>query len=249
MAWSPPFNQQYIRTASGCNTQSEMTPSPRVLVLISANAEWKEVRPAFPAARIERSPYGEYFLHRDLVFFHGGWGKISASASAEHAITRWRPSWIVNLGTCGGVAGQINRYDIVLANKTVVYDIIEQMGDSQEAIDFYSSTIDNSWVPASLHSTVVQTTLFSADRDLVAGEIPALRARYGARAVDWESGAIAWVAARHRTRSLILRGVTDLVGAQGGEAYGKPEVFASSTALVMKKLLDALPAWVAALPR
>ena len=38
-------------------------------------------------------------------------------------------------------------------------------------------------------------------------------------ALDWESGAIAWVAARNQTRCLILRGVTDLVGEAGDEAY------------------------------
>lgn len=226
-------------------------PSP-VLVVVSANAEWKHVRPAFTGARVERSPYGEFFARavsgRPAVFFHGGWGKISAAASAEHALTRFRPSWLVNLGTCGGIAGRIRRFDTVLATRTVVYDIVEQMGDSKEAIDFYSTALDISWAPAALRSTVVETPLLSADRDLAVADIPRLRDEYGARAVDWESGAIAWVAARHGVRTLILRGVSDLVGASGGEAYGRPEVFASGTAEVMKRLLAALPSWLAALP-
>jgi adenosylhomocysteine nucleosidase len=260
-------HQQYSPHRSGCNTQNSMSAisrrhilmaaaagaSRRVLVLISANAEWKEVKPAFPGARVEQSPYGEYFVRtlagREAIFFHGGWGKISAAATAEHALTRWQPAWVLNLGTCGGLAGAIQRFDIVLVNRTVVYDIVEQMGDSQEALDFYSTTLDTSWVPPELRRTVVEAPLLSADRDLMVADLPMLRSRYQARAVDWESGAIAWVAARHHTRTLILRGVTDLVGEQGGEAYGKPEVFTSGTGEVMKRLLAALPRWLAALPR
>ena len=67
--------------------------------------------------------------------------------------------------------------------------------------------------------------------------------------VDWESGAIAWVARRNGTRVLILRGVTDLVSGQGGEAYGKVEVFEQGTARVMKALFEGLQGWLALLPR
>ena len=45
----------------------------------------------------------------------GGWGKIDAAASAQYAISRWRPSIVVNLGTCAGISGQIDKFDTVLA--------------------------------------------------------------------------------------------------------------------------------------
>jgi len=51
------------------------------------------------------------------------------------------------------------------------------------------------------------------------------------------------VAARNGKRVVILGGVSDLVGASTGEAYGKPEVFARGTEVAMKKLFAALPAW------
>jgi len=34
----------------------------RVVVLISAQAEWQVVREAFPAAPVQRSPYGTWFV-------------------------------------------------------------------------------------------------------------------------------------------------------------------------------------------
>jgi adenosylhomocysteine nucleosidase len=82
---------------------------------------------------------------------------------------------------------------------------------------------------------------------LIIEEIPQLNARYGAVAGDWESGAIAWVAAKNNISCLILRGVTDLVGSDGGEAYeGNIQVFHENTGTVMKELLDTLPMWLAA---
>ncbi len=68
--------------------------------------------------------------------------------------------------------------------------------------------------------------------------------KYQAVAADWESGAIAWVAKRNGVRPLILRGVTDLVGVSGGEAYGDYELFIQRTREIMKKLFDQLPKWL-----
>ena len=156
---------------------------------------------------------------QSVVFVHGGWGKSSAAASAQYAIDRWSPNLVVNLGTCGGFEGEVEKYAVMLVERTVVYDIIEQMVDAEEAIRDYTTEIDLSWLREPYPHPVMRTVLVSADRDLMAEEISDLKSKYGAVAGDWESGAIAWVANRNRVRCLILRGVSDLVGDGGGEAY------------------------------
>jgi adenosylhomocysteine nucleosidase len=83
--------------------------------------------------------------------------------------------------------------------------------------------------------------LVSADRDIVVEDIPMLIEKYNAVAADWESGAIAWVAQKNNTRLLILRAVSDLVGADGGEAYGNIELFHERTKVVMQDLFQQLP--------
>ena len=143
------------------------------------------------------------------------------------------------------MAGQSAKHEILLAERTVIYDIVEMMGDSSEAIRDYTTVIDLAWLGPKLPTAARRATLVSADRDLAPADIPKLRRLYGAVAADWESGANARVAARNRTRVVILRGVSDLVGASTGEAYGKPEVFAEGSSIVMKKLFQALPAWIA----
>jgi adenosylhomocysteine nucleosidase len=224
----------------------------RVAILISANEEWRVIRELIPEAVEEKSPVGEWFTldlpcrgkMEKALFFHGGWGKIAAAASTQYVIDRWNPEALINLGTCGGFEGLIDRGVIILAEKTIVYDIIEQMYDFQKAIDAYTTTFDLSWLKEDYPQPVLRTLLVSGDRDLVASQIPELSARYNAVAGDWESGAIAYVAHLNSKRCLILRGVSDLVGDDGGEAYGKVEVFVEGTRGIFKQLLDHLPEWI-----
>ncbi len=61
-------------------------------------------------------------------------------------IDKFNPEILIHLSTYGGFEGSINRLDIILANKTVIYDIIEAMGDSKEAIADYTTKIDLSWL-------------------------------------------------------------------------------------------------------
>ncbi|MGC9356839.1 MAG: hypothetical protein ACP5GX_03190 [Anaerolineae bacterium] len=224
-----------------------------VVVLISARAEWRVVREYFPKVGVHPSPYGEWFwvylevsgAPLPVIFFHGGWGKIAASGSTQYAIDRWSPRLLVNLGTCGGFEGEIERGAIVLVERTLVYDIIEQMGNPMAALAHYTTDLDLSWLEDPPPQPVVRGLLLSADRDLVAEEVAGLKAEFGAQVADWESGAIAYVAARNGVPCLILRGVTDLVGAGGGEAYdGTVALFARRAREIMSTLLDALPRWL-----
>ena len=228
----------------------------KVIVIISANAEWQAIKEILAPAEIHSNRLGEYFelplgtetSGKVTRFFHGGWGKISAAATAQAAIDRWQPDLLVNLGTCGGFEGRIDRGTILLVTKTVVYDIIEQMSDPDEAISHYSTELDLSWLPNPLPHPVVCGLLVSADRDILTGDIPGLVEKYAAVTADWESGAIAWVAQRNGVRCLILRGVTDLVGTTGGEAYGNIQVFHENTRMVMKSLIGQLPDWLKDIP-
>jgi len=228
-------------------------PAAPVVVLISANAEWREVKKRWPTQPMERTPYGETFERKIagqvVRFLHGGWGKVAAAGSAQYAVTRWRPRVVLNLGTCGGIQGRIARFETILVDRTLVYDIVEMMGDSQEAIDHYTTNLDLTFLPASLPAPVRKGLLISADRDLDPHQIPELVKRYNAIAVDWETAAIAYVVHRNGARLVALRGVSDLVTPQGGEAYGNTGAFESGTARVMHQLLEQLPAWIRAVVR
>jgi adenosylhomocysteine nucleosidase len=225
----------------------------RVVILICANVEWRAVCERFPNVTRQASPLGEWFCvdlavgesTEPVAFFHGGWGKIAAAASMQYVIDRWSPGLLVNLGTCGGFEGEVERGTILLVERTLVYDILDQMVDPGEAMAHYATELDLSWLSEPLPMPVRRSLLISADRDLVSEEIPRLKAEFGALAGDWESGAIAYVAARNQTRCLILRGVSDMVGGRGGEAYGDFGLFVERAGEIMRRLVDGLPAWIA----
>ena len=170
-----------------------------IIILVSANIEWQAVRRIFPDSDVTKSPLGDWFVaeisgknsRHSVPFYHGGWGKITAAASAQYVIEHFSPSLIVNLGTCGGIQGEIERGTVVLVERTIVYDIYEQMYDADEHIEYYTTEINLDWLKKPYPHDVLRTHMISGDRDLVASEIPTLKNKYGAVAGDWESGSIA----------------------------------------------------------
>jgi len=218
----------------------------KIIVLISAIAEWNAVKPLFPEAKIQHFPFGECFdiviQDEHIMFFHSGWGKIASAGSMQYVLDHYSPDLIVNLGTCGGFEGAVKQGDIILVEKTYVYDIVELMGNL-DIVSYYASSLDLSWLAEPYPFPVRRGLIASADSDLPPGKIPFLKS-LGAIAADWESAALAWVAGRNNARLLILRGVSDMVSDEGGEVYNNIEVFNERAKGIMEQLIEQLPEWL-----
>jgi adenosylhomocysteine nucleosidase len=222
----------------------------KVVVLVSAIAEWNAVKPLFPDAKLRRFPFGECFdiLLQDehISFFHSGWGKIASAGSMQYVIDKYSPHLIVNIGTCGGFEPETRQGEIILVDKTYVYDIVELMGDL-DIVPYYATSLDLSWLAEPYPYPVRRGMIASADSDLLPSKIPSLKSQ-GAIAADWESAALAWVAQRNgafgATRLLILRGVSDIVSEEGGEAYNNIEMFNERAKGIMQQLIEQLPEWL-----
>ena len=222
--------------------------NPKIAVIISADGEWQAIPKIFPDAEFQKSPYGDW-IQREIngepvIFYHGFYGKIPSAASAQYVIDRWNPEVIFNLGTCGGFRGEIERDDIVLVDRAVVYDVINQIGSTDKAIKFFSSDIDLSWLKEPYPITVHRGTIVSGDRDIRPEDIPGLKEKYGANVGDWESRSIAYVCRHNNVRLVILRGVSDLVGSDGGDAYGERVVWVEAAEKIIRRLVDSLPGWL-----
>ena len=221
----------------------------KVVVLISAITEWVALKATLAPGRTQTTPYGECFTEtlrgKEFIFFHAGWGKTASAGAMQYVIDHFSPDLAVNLGTCGGFEGGAELEDIILVERTFIYDIVELMGDFGAVPDYYASDLDLNWLPEPYPYPVQRGTLASADSDLPPERIPQLKAQ-GAIAADWESGALAWVAQKNGTRLLILRAVSDLVSEGGGEAYDNIALFKERTKGIMRRLVEQLPDWVAA---
>ncbi len=218
------------------------------VVLISADTEWKEVCAEYLPEQQSKSPLGNWFISqpdlaasaKEIVFFHGGWGKVAAAASAKYVIDRWQPQLLINAGTCGGFAGHIARGSLVTASKTVIYDIEERMGDQAAVIQRYSTEIGTAWLEKIKLPHIHPVTIATGDQDLDPEKTLFLYRQYGAVVADWESGSIAWVAARNTTPLIILRVVTDLVSRDAGEAYGNLDLYRAATHQYMMNVTEAV---------
>jgi len=220
-----------------------------IVLLVSSDYEWRSWVDLHPGCAVVSTPFGGCFEHAvgrfQVLSLQGGWGKVSAAASTQWAIDHYRPDLILNLGTCGGLEGRVERQTILLVERTVQYDIQEQMTDPEAANQFYSCDLDLTWLgDRPLPEGTIRASMFSADRDVLPSDVRHLIDHLGARAADWESGAIAWVSRSNQKPLIILRGVSDLVGPYGGESYGKVEVFKKNTRKIMGKLAGELPWWL-----
>lgn len=220
----------------------------KIVVIISAITEWLAVKEVLAPYDLPMTPYGESFTATlngtDFIFFHAGWGKAASAGGMQYVIDHYSPDLTINLGTCGGFDGQVGLDEVVLVERTFVYDIVELMGDFGSVPGYYASNLDLSWLPEPYPYPVRRGTLASADSDLLPEKIPYLRAQ-GAIAADWESAALSWVARKNGARLLILRAVSDLVNEEGGEAYDNIALFKERAKGIMRRLIEQLPGWIA----
>src|SRR6266545_7324455 len=147
----------------------------KIDVLISAVSEWMTVKEIFSPTEVRSSPFGEFFnltlRSWDLILYHSGWGKIASAAMLQYVIDHDSPDLIVNLGTCGGFEGVVNQGDVILADRTFVYDIVELMGDL-DISTYYASSLDLRWLVEPYPHPVRRGALASADSDLPPDKIP-----------------------------------------------------------------------------
>jgi adenosylhomocysteine nucleosidase len=139
----------------------------------------------------------------------------------------------------------VERDQVILVDRTVVYDLVEQMGDQNQALEYYTTVLDLGWLNEPYPQPVQRGLLLSADRDIAPEQVEWLQDTFGGIAADWESGALAWVCQKNGVRCLILRAVSDLVNPQGGEAYADIRVFHKASERVITNLLQHLPGWLA----
>ncbi len=221
-----------------------------IAVIISANSEWQAALEYLDPVSLLPNPFTEHFFSevkgKPVVFIHGGWGKVSAAATAQYCIDTWHPEVLINLGTCGGLDGAIQAGETLLVNETVMYDIYERMNDPAIALRFYTTTLDLSFINQPYPIAVRIGRLASADQDIDPMLVPMLRDQFHVAAADWESASIAWVAQHNATPCLILRTVSDLVSEAGSEIYSDGAAqFSDRSRVIIQKLIESLPDWIA----
>jgi len=219
----------------------------KISIQICSGREWRATKTIFniQATDIKKQALGEYFQikikNQDCMVFHSGPTKTRAAAACQHAIDKWNPDVVVVLGTCGGVAPNLQVFDVVLARKTVQYDCLDFMDEAKSV--FYppmAADLDISWIKDTRGAFTVGT-IGTADRDLDFETAKKLR-KENILTVDWESGAISKICEINNKKCLILRGITDKPVAQHKtDREQQTTDYKQNTFHVMEKLFALLP--------
>ena len=220
------------------------TPHP-IIVLICANTEWSSVLNLLRPEETGATPFGEIFSaqsgQHNLLFAHSGWGKTATAAACQHLIDSYHPRLMINIGTCGGLEGHAQVGEVLLAEETAMYDVVESMSDYAAALERYRTRADLSWLPDALPQGVRKARIVSADQDIQIQNFDLIAEFFQAPGADWESAAFAWTAAKNKTPWLVLRGVSDLVSKEKSEAYHNVQLWRERTGQIMSDLSTLLP--------
>lgn len=213
-------------------------------VQICSELEWIYTKSILKIKKTElmHQPFGEYFRHpigkHQSVFFDSGATKTRSAAACQFAIDKWVPDVVVNLGTSGGVAEDVGRREIILANKTFQYDVIQRFGKpSTRFLRGLKTNIDISWIDLGRASSKIHIgTIASVDQDLD-DEHRKLLQKKKVLAADWESASIANICKLNKTRCLILRGVSDVPEKKGRPNEDNQERdYQKNSRIIMKDL-------------
>jgi len=186
-------------------------------IQICSELEWESAKSILKIKRnvLQRQPFGEYFARsfgqHECICYHSGATKTRGAAACQFAIDTWHPNAIVNLGTCGGVLKNLGKLNVILANKTFQYDIIQKFGNpSSRFTKDLGTSINISWVNLIRVPTEIYIgTIASAAQDLDDENRAFLQGKK-VLAADWESDSIAKICELNKIKCLILRGVTDI---------------------------------------
>ena len=150
---------------------------PDLVVQVSAGLEWRSLlnllgKGALPG---ETTPVGrsvEVVIDTNsgplaARLLHGGVGKIHSAAAAQYAICTWQPQLLALIGTCGALDPSLRELDVIVASRTVVYDIDAGMGEATAAmIARFTTGLPALCEPPHLPPGTRCGTLLTADRDL-----------------------------------------------------------------------------------
>jgi adenosylhomocysteine nucleosidase len=220
----------------------------KIAIIVPAEAEWTVVLKYYGMKRKHLRPYEHFACNIEakhatahVIFLHSGCGKVSAAAATQYAIDTWHPSLVINIGTCGGMVSALKVGDLILAKRTVIYDICELSGGQKEMIERFTTELAEN--DRAIPAYVKRGTLVTGDQDADPDRIEHLRVKYSAIAADWESGAVAYVAYTcNGIQCRILRVVSDMV--VSGDIYGNNQTFADRIEQYLPTLLKKLPDFV-----
>ncbi|MCZ0702329.1 adenosylhomocysteine nucleosidase [Natronobacillus azotifigens] len=168
-----------------------------------------------------------------VVLLKSGIGKVNAAMATSILHERYQPSAIINTGSAGGFAPDLDVGDIVIGNEVVHHDVDvtafqydygqvpglpKSFAADRELITLVENSIANFNQVKSKQGVIATGDAFMQDPNRVAfvrSKFPSLIA------VEMEAAAIAQVCHQYQTPFVIIRALSDIAGKESSVSFDK----------------------------
>ena len=180
---------------------------------------------------------GELNSNKVAVIF-SGCGKILSASATQLLIDKFNPTRLIHLGTAGAIAPNLKIGDIALGKKVIEHDYTTLFQANSTPPSFDLTT---QWQEeflkycATINQPVNCGTMISGDEDIVSTQRRSeLFETFQALSVDWETAAVAKVAALNSIPLLALRTISD---AAHESTYYEYKIYAAKVSLNLCELV------------
>lgn len=161
---------------------------------------------------------------KEVVVKKSGVGKVNAAISTTLLIDRFKPEYIVNIGSAGSLKNDVKIGDIVVATSIAYWDV-DVFGWSRNFKDDHPSMVAHSDsklvnVAKTLSNSNIHIgPIVSGDSFVTKGAITDTILEYYPEAIcaEMEAAAIAFTARRLKTPVIVIRGISDQTLVKGNE--------------------------------
>lgn len=162
----------------------------------------------------DKTAYSCTLNGKDAVIAISGIGKVSAALTTQLLIDNYKPEYILNFGTCGGMNSSVKILNYYVVEKCCQFDFDLRELDGVPL--GYIQEYDTVFFPAKTDGLefLEKSVLASADRftnDI--NDINAIN-DMGCSLRDMEGGAIAQVCKSNNVPLIMIKGITDVYGNQ-----------------------------------
>ena len=189
----------------------------------------------------------------DVVLLQSGIGKVNAAVSTTLLLSKFAPSKVINIGSAGGYAQDLNVGDVVISDQVCHHDVdVTTFGYVMGQVPGMPATYaaDESLV-SQAKAAVKSLGLMTAQVGLIGTgdsfmqdpvRVEKVRADFPELlAVEMEAAAVAQVCVKFETPFVVVRALSDIAGKESSQSFEEFLVVAAkNSSLMVREMLTAL---------
>ncbi|OUR66045.1 5'-methylthioadenosine/S-adenosylhomocysteine nucleosidase [Marinomonas sp. 42_23_T18] len=189
----------------------------------------------------------------DVVLLQSGIGKVNAAVSTTLLLSKFAPSKVINIGSAGGYAQDLNVGDLVISDQVCHHDVdVTVFGYAMGQVPGMPATYaaDDALV-AEAKAAVVRLGKVTAQVGLIGTgdsfmqdpvRVEKVRADFPALlAVEMEAAAVAQVCVKFETPFVVVRALSDIAGKESSQSFEEFLVVAAKNSSDMvREMLKSL---------